>query len=223
MISKTREGSKVVSREADYLEFRKSGSPVVSGKQQIGSLTASQSSRGVMYPTVQSAIDDLSTFVFVDINSVLMNTDGESPEGVQQVSRMTISGTVTAPDVLPGETAATEVIIPVFGFPFKYNVGDSAEQVATEMARHIQTLVDDQKVFDFVQQSTESLDLIDIRFIDLQNHEFTDQTVHGITISVATTSKAKGGYGTWIKLGQKAETFEGATDPVTLHYYKRIA
>lgn len=223
MISKTREGARVVSREADYLEFRPSGGPIVGEKQQIGSLTASQSSRGVMYPTVQSAIDDLSSFVFTNINGVVMNTDGESPQGVQQVSRITISGTVEAPDELPGVTPPTEVTIPILGFPFKYTVGDTAEQMATEVAKHIQTLVDDSVVFDFVQQSTETLNMIDIRFIDYQNHSFEDYTVNGITISVATISEPRAGYGTWIKLGQKAETFENAPDPVTLHYFKRIA
>ncbi|WCZ66398.1 hypothetical protein [Yersinia phage MHG19] len=222
MISKTREGARVISREADYLEYRQSGGPVVAGKQQLGSLTASQSSRGVMHPTVQSAIDDLASFVFTDINGVVMNTDGESPQGVQQVSQITITGTVEAPETLPGETPLTEVTIPILGFPFKYTVGDTAEQMATEVAKHIQTLVDTSTVFDFVQQSTETLNMIDIRFIDYQNHEFEDYTVNGITISVSTISKAKGGYGTWIKLGQKAEMFENATDPVTLHYYKRI-
>lgn len=223
MMSKTREGARVVSREADFVQFSPSGSPIVGGKQQIGSLSATQSARGVMYPTVQSAIDDLASFTFVGINQVVINTDGESPEGVQQVSRMTITGTVTAPDVLPGETALTEVTIPILGFPFKYKVGDTAEQMATEVEKNIQTLVDTSTVFDFVQQSTETLNMIDIRFIDCQNHSFEAYTVNGITITVATISEAKGGYGTWTKLGQKAETFEGGTDPVTLHYYKRIA
>ncbi|UQJ95038.1 baseplate wedge subunit tail pin [Klebsiella phage CPRSA] len=57
-ISKTREGARVLSKEADYLQYDTYGKlPLIGGKRSIGEPNIDQTKRGVLYGNVQSAID----------------------------------------------------------------------------------------------------------------------------------------------------------------------
>lgn len=216
-ISKTREGAKVPSREADFLQYEMGTKlPLIGGKRTIGGANVDQLRKGVTYPNVQSAIDDLySLSEQIPVNGVIMMAEDSPPSAVQQVETITFSGIVTNPD--PDQTKAT---ITVYGFPFIFDNTTNASTVCEAVFNKFTDFVNDGKYFDLVTRKGTEGDILEVRFIDSVPHPVTDSVQYGITMSGVIDVQAKSGYGTWSKLG----TIDLAvTPPVTIYYFQRLA
>lgn len=215
--SKTREGARVVSREADFLQYEMgTKDPVIGGKRSIGGLNVDQTRRGVFYPTVQSAIDDLYSLSQLPINAVYISTEDAPPIAIQQVESVTFSGTVLNPD--PDQTKAT---IHVYGYPFVFdNTTNGATVCETVYNFFNDNLVANSQVFDLVTRKGTNGDILECRFIDAVSHPVTGKTENGITLTGSIDVPAKAGYGTWSKLGTSDLP---VTPAVPVFYFKRIA
>lgn len=226
LFTKTREGAKVSSREADYLEYRQheasSDNPIVGNTNDLGGISTDQTSKGVWYPTVQAAIEDLDSLLQGNVGDVVINVTGDNPEGVQQLGSVTFTGTINIIQESVDNPVTTKVI-EVLGFPITVEQGETGDQVAVKFAAAVEPYVLDNKVFAQCEQSSSDPTVVEFRHIDYRDHYYKDTKKYGVDISVVMTAPAKPGIGTWVKLGQEAKTFEGATDPVTLHYFKRIS
>lgn len=216
-ISKTREGAKVPSREADFLQYKMgSKDPIIGGKRTIGGANIDQLRKGVDYPNVQSAIDDLySLSQQIPINGVIMMAEDSPPTAIQQVETITFSGAVLNPD--PNETKAT---IHVYGFPFVLDNTTNAATVCETVFNKFTEFVNDEKYFDLVTRKGTNGELLEVRFIDSVPHPVTNTTENGITMAGTIDVQARSGYGTWTKLG---EVDLAVTPPVPIYYFKRIA
>ncbi|QPI17858.1 baseplate wedge subunit tail pin [Pectobacterium phage POP12] len=217
MISKTREGAKVPSREANYLQFNPDNKlPDIGGKRAIGGVNVDQTRLGVLYPNIQSAIDDLYSQIHqVPVNAVISLTVDQPPVAVQQVESITFSGSVSST-----EFEATKEVIHVYGYPFMFPLNTNASTICETVYNFFNTLVASEQVFDFVARKGANGDILEVRFIDCLPHERTDSTEHGVTMSGNIDVQAQSGYGTWSKLGT---TDLAVTPPVPLYHFKRIA
>lgn len=216
-ISKTREGAKVPSREADFLQYEMgTKDPLIGGKRTIGGANIDQLRKGVDYPNVQSAIDDLySLSQQIPINGVIMMTEDSPPTAVQQVETITFDGTVQNPD--PDQTKAT---IHVYGFPFVFDNTTNASTVCETVFNKFTEFVNDEKYFDLVTRKGLNGEILEVRFIDAVPHPVTNTTENGISMIGVIDVQARSGYGTWSKLG---EVDLAVTPPVPIYYFKRIA
>lgn len=217
-ISKTREGAKVPSRESDFLEYDIGNKrPVIGGKRSIGGANIDQTRRGVTYPNVQSAIDDLYTISEqIPINAILTTTEDAPPIAIQQVESITFSGVVLNPD--PNETKA---VIYVYGFPFVFNNNTNASTVCETVYNKFTDFANDEKYFDLVTRKGTSGEVLEVRFIDCVPHDVTNITENGITQAGTIDVPARSGYGTWTKLGEG--DLPSVTPAVHIYYFKRIA
>lgn len=217
-ISKTREGAKVPSREADFLEYEiGTKAPLIGGKRSIGGANIDQTSKGVNYPNVQSAIDDLYTLVEqIPVNGIVTMAVDEPPIAIQQVESITFSGTVLNAD--PGQTKAT---VHVYGFPFTFDNNTNASTVCETVFDKFTEFVAEEKYFDMVNRKGVNGDILEVRFIDSVPHPATAKTENGIGMNGTIDVAAKSGYGTWSKLG--SAELPGVTPAVTVYYFKRIS
>lgn len=216
-ISKTREGAKVPSREADFLQYEMgTKDPLIGGKRTIGGANVDQLRKGVDYPNVQSAIDDLySLSQQIPINGVIMMTEDSPPSAVQQVETITFGGAVLNPD--PDQTKAT---IHVYGFPFVFDNTTNASSVCEEVYNTFNDFVTQEKYFDLVTRKGLNGEMLEVRFIDAVPHPVTNKTENGISMVGTIDVQAKSGYGTWSKLG---EVDLAVTPAVPIYYFQRIA
>lgn len=216
-ISKTREGAKVPSREADFLQYEMGSKlPLIGGKRTIGGANVDQLRKGVEYPNVQSAIDDLySLSEQIPINGVVTMAEDNSPSAVQQVEIITFDGTVQNPD--PDQTKAT---VHVYGFPFVFDNTTNASTVCETVYNKFTEFVNDEKYFDLVTRKGLNGEILEVRFIDAVPHPVTNTSENGISMVGTIDVQAKSGYGTWSKLGQADLP---VTPAVTVYYFKRIA
>lgn len=224
MHTKTRGGAELQSRLADYLEFTPSSvnTAIIGNKNPIGATSTKQTSKGVWYPNVQAAIDDLASICTQPINSVVMNTDGINPAGTQQVTQLVFSGTASV-NISLGESILTKAKYQIMGFTIEVQDGDSSDIIATKLktvmdAAALKNIAIDACIKDPINPSQ-----LSIRHIDFQNHVAVSAKFLGITMTATVSSPAKFGYGTWFRLGQIATTMDGASTPETIHYFKRIA
>lgn len=216
-ISKTREGAKVPSREADFLQYEMGSKlPLIGGKRTICGANVDQLRKGVEYPNVQSAIDDLySLSEQIPINGVVTMAEDNSPSAVQQVESITFDGTVKNPD--PDQTKAT---VHVYGFPFVFDNTTNASTVCETVYNKFTEFVNDEKYFDLVTRKGLNGEILEVRFIDAVPHPVTNTSENGISMVGTIDVQAKSGYGTWSKLGQADLP---VTPAVTVYYFKRIA
>ncbi|AGJ71607.1 baseplate wedge subunit tail pin protein [Escherichia phage Lw1] len=216
-ISKTREGAKVPSREADFLQYEMgTKEPLIGGKRTIGGANVDQLRKGIDYPNVQSAIDDLYSLTQqIPINGVIMMTEDSPPTAVQQVETITFDGTVQNPD--PDQTKAT---VHVYGFPFVFDNTTNASTVCETVFNKFTEFVNDEKYFDLVTRKGLNGEILEVRFIDAVPHPVTNATENGISMVGVIDVQARSGYGTWSKLG---EIDLAVTPPVPIYYFKRIA
>lgn len=216
-ISKTREGAKVPSREADFLQYTMgTKEPIIGGKRTIGDANIDQLSKGVDYPNVQSAIDDLYSWVQqIPINGVIMMAEDAPPKAIQQVESITFGGMVQNPD-----PAITKATIHVYGFPFVFDNTTNASTVCEAVYNKFNDFATHEKYFDSVARKGVNGDILEVRFIDAVPHPATNETENGITKVGSIDVQAKSGYGDWVKLGSASLA---VTPAVTIYYFKRIA
>ncbi|AHY25142.1 baseplate wedge subunit [Pectobacterium bacteriophage PM2] len=208
----------VVSRFADFLQFITNPFKTneVAGERPIGGVSATQTSKGVFYPTVQSAIDDLSGRCDLEINSVIVNTDGIVPGFVNQSDQIKFSGTVIG--------TGTKMIY-VLGFPVIIDSSDTPEIIATKAEAVLIEAVINSIAIKSVSVDNTDASILNITYNDYQNHVFEEDVQHGVKITQTTVVSPRAGYGNWERLGTQSVTLTGGTvnGTITLYYFQRVS
>jgi hypothetical protein len=219
--SKTREGSKVFSRQAGAIELDQDNLPIgtQTGTNKIGAVTVDQLELGVGFPNVQSAINDLANLYQIPIGAVYTVVEDTSiadqtPKGVSMTERLTVVGTATA----------DSKVISVYGIPVILEVGDNRAQISTKIVQTLTPYKNKNIAFNSVSLVSGQDNQIEVVFIDTNTHNNFNAIYDGITITGETITTAKQGYGTWTYIGESpiAEPFPIET-AIKLKYYKRIA
>ena len=207
------------NRDSAFLSFTSDKNETLVGNNQpLGSVTISELYKGVDYSNVQSALNSIQSLYTVDINSVMINTDGINPAGVSQYDSFKFVGTATDSTKQIGD----KLKFNFYGLYVDVLNGDSAEEVASKVKSAIEAEITKTHVFNTVAVG-QSLDTITVSYIDYNNHTLTDIENLSVTVEYSNISPAKSGYGTWKRLGTQTLTLDGASEPVTLHYFKRIS
>lgn len=216
----TRSKASVISRLADFLQFNTNPLDItaVSGNRPIGGVSATQTNKGVFFPTVQSAIDDLANRCDLPVNTVVQNTDGVVPGFTNQSDQLKFSGVTTGP-------AGTPHMIYVLGFPVLVNPTDTAILVASKAYSVLLDATVEGTAIQSVSIDTADLTVLNITYNDYQSHIFPDVTQHGITISQTTVVQPRAGYGNWEQMGTQDVTLAGGSvnGTITLYYFKRVS
>lgn len=192
------------------------GSILVGNNQPVGSPTIDQTRKGVHYPNVQAAIDDMPALFTLGINSVIINTDGINPAGNSQVNDFKFSGTIQ----YPGKIVGDDVIFDFYGFRATVKVGDTGEEVAAKIKPILEIAVADNHVIDKVNFGA-TLDILQLRYNDFQTHILPQYTLYGVKVSPTISSPAKPGYGIWSRIGTTTVKLDGATENTTFYYFRR--
>lgn len=217
-MSNTTSLSQNTSRYASKLKYTPGNNILVANTQPIGSLTIDQTKDGIDYPNIQSAIDDLTALTILPLDTVVTNTSGISPAGVQQADEYTFTGTVS----VEGKSAGDVVKFNCFGFYTDVLVGDTADQVATKVITTLKLAAQNGVVFNTVNVGSQ-LFIIQVLYNDTQPHKLEGYVDIGIKIEVATISPPKHGYGVWTRIGTQTITLDGSSEPVVLYYFRRDA
>lgn len=216
--SKTRGGANSVSDDAAFLKFDVgSKDPIIGNSRPIGGVNVDQSNKGVMYPNVQSAIDDLYSIATVRIGDVLVTTNATPPQAAGQVETLTFSGTATWSGT---DQKIKKTVIHVYGVPIIVNIGATHTDVVSATLAKFQELMNKQILFKRVSKKADDsgvADKLEVEMLDAVQHQPFSRTENGITITGHIDSPARGGYGTWTDLGTESKFGE------TLHYFKRTA
>lgn len=216
-MSKNTTLSQNTSRNSNFHEFDlKEGNILIANNQPYGSPTIDEAQHGVKYPNVNAAINDMPALFTMGVNTVVINTDGISPAGNSQVDEYKFTGVVKAEGKKPGE----KTIINCFGFHTEVTVGATAEEATTSIKATLELAKSDGIVFNDVITGA-TLDIIQVRYNDFQEHYLKPYTDQGVTITPTTVSPAKPGYGIWTRIGTETRTLDGATGSILLHYFKR--
>lgn len=220
MFSLTRSKAGLVSRLADYLQFRTNpkNENVIAGQRELGGVSASQTSKGIFYPTVQSAIDDLYGRAELPVGSVVMAMTNEPPKTINQSDQLAFTGEVA------GEVGE-QIMIYVLGFPVIVEGTDSAILVASKAQAVLTQAVVDSIAIQSVEIDAADASVLNITYNDYQNHVFEPETQYGITMTQTIVVEPQPGYGIWEWLGGASTTLVGGSinGPATFHYFQRTS
>lgn len=206
---KTRGAARVVSRNADHIDYNLSNRAVIGGKQPVGAVSIRQAVHGTYSPTIQGAVDDLITMIEMPIGGCMLTWDDITPNGQPQSQLVTISGTLAAQE--PGNTQA---VVHVYGFPFKFAIGTTPNVITSEVIRQFKQLAAENSYFQTVTQQDPTS--FEVTFIDNQSHEIYSNVENGVTVVSSVTSPAVYGYGNWDLVGSETKFTK------TLNYFRRI-
>lgn len=212
MISKTREGAKVFSRQAKALELDQHDlyEGQIKGVAKIGSPTVDSLQLGVEFPNVQSAIEDIANSYQVPISGVSFFMNDQPPGGTQMVERITVIGT------------AAETFVEIYGIKVKVNIGDNQNNITTAIKAKLDEYKANKIAISDVTAVSGAGNQLDVKFIDTNNHVNYQYLRSDVKITGATSTRAVPGYGTWTKLGHTNITdTEGGTTQVFA--YRRIS
>ncbi len=211
----------VISRHASYLEFQNTSKNItaVMGQRAIGGPSATQTTEGIFYPTVQSAIDDIAFRYELPVGSVITNTNNLSPAAISQSDKIKFTGSISGAGV--GDT----VLFFIFGIPVEVIVGDSAVLVASKVNDALLTAVADSLIVSSSAIDSVDQSILNITYNDYQNHNFAPFAQYGCTLSQTITQQPRGGYGSWEYLGTSTQTLSGGTanGAISLYHYKRVS
>lgn len=214
MISKTREKARVVSRDASFIEYNQgSKDPLIGNSRAIGGVNIDQSRKGVDYPNVQSAIDDLYTISQLRVGDVLVSTNPTAPEAVGQIETLTFTGAVKN----SANPEFQKAVVHVYGIPFVFNKDQTHLDVIGVVLDKFTEMMNNNEIFSNVKRKGDENNELEVQFIDCIEHPATDTNENGIKITGTIDSPARAGYGTWSNMGSE-EKFGS-----TLYYFKRIA
>ncbi|ACL78380.1 gp11 baseplate wedge subunit and tail pin [Escherichia phage JS10] len=209
------------SRLADYLElsYTSDKPTAVADQRPIGGPSANQTQKGVYFPTVQSAIDDIAFRTELPVNSVIITTENRAPGFIQQSDKITFTGSISS-----GGELGDPVIIKVFGLPVEVLVGDSSVLVASKVNDVFLDAIANSYIL--AETSIDALDqsTLNIKYNDYQNHIFSPYKQSGCTISHTIVQQPRAGYGKWEYLGNSTQSLAGGTvnGTIPLYYYKRL-
>lgn len=218
MFSLTRSKAGVISRLADYLQFRvnKSKPTFVANQRPLGGVSASQTMKGIFYPTIQGAIDDLAGRNDLPVNSVVINTDGLPPGFNNQSDQLKFTGQVIGN---PGESK----MIYVLGFPVTVEVGDTDIAVASKAYAVLADALVNTIAISSVEIDSADATVLNITYNDYQNHIYTPEPQYGISITQTIVVEGKSGYGNWARMGIVDQPLVGGEvdGSITLYYFRR--
>lgn len=210
----------VISREADFLGFRKNPTQIdILNNQSVGSVTISQLAKGFYDDNVESAINDVHNIARADVGTVTINTSGVSPEGTSQVDYWSFSGSVTDPSLPDG----SPVIVKVYGLPVNATVGMTADEFVVQLRTTLRNAISDQLAIAEYKDDPTVGTKLQITYLDNQRHVLPTYSSYGITVSQEIVSQAKSGYGTWNLLGAQTLTLDNHNSPTTFYYFVRTA
>ncbi|AEJ90223.1 baseplate wedge subunit [Acinetobacter phage ZZ1] len=205
------------SREASHHEFDvKKGSIIVGNNQPIGSPSISQSQKGIKVPNVEDAINDVASLTILPLNTIIINDDGNSPQGISQIDEFKFIGSIKDPSKQTGD----EVKFDFYGFVVPVKIGDNAEEVAAKVKLELDLAKSAGIVFNRVENGA-TLDILQLTYNDVQSHELDDLVQYTMRVTQNTVSPARGGYGIWNRIGTQTITLDGTTKPTILYYFKR--
>lgn len=212
--SRTRDGSKVFSREAGTIAFNQQNvaSPLVGGSERIGGVTVDQLQLGADYPNVQSAIDGVINLYQVPVNGVVAYTDqSQTPAGVQMTEELTITGT------------ASDTVALVYGIPVALVIGDNDATITDKVIAVLDKYKANGIAFKSVSKVSGSNNKISVTFLDTNPHpNYFYQNVN-LIIQGITTTQAVPGYGSWSFIGTSTITNPGGSGTTTLYHHRRNA
>ena len=215
VFSKTREGAKVFSREANYLEFETDNKDLsVGNKAPYGSPSLKQTQHDIWYPTVQAAIDDVRSLSPTFLGEIKM-TIGTDPNPVKQQTRMTITGVCNL------GSDVEEQYLDILGFKIKMVSGDDGNTTAAKWKAAADGYAAAGIAIDKIQIAGSSQNIVEITHLDYQNHSFEDFRWNGISVSFGIISPPQMGYGSWLNLGTEDKTIGLNTYKVT--YWQRMS
>lgn len=219
MISVSSSKAGLTSRQAAFLQYETAADSIdVMNTQPIGSNTISQKYQGVDYPNVQSAIEDIRGFAILPIGSIVINDTGTSPEGIQQIDDWTFTGEVA----VEGKVAGDDVLVDVYGFMIPAKVGDTDTEFAAKVKTVLEDAITAGEIISSVEVSSSAGNILNVKYIDNQEHILPAYSSCGVSISASIQSPSKVGYGAWDLIGRQSLTFDGATSPTVLQYFKRM-
>ncbi|ULA52399.1 baseplate wedge subunit and tail pin [Enterobacter phage vB-EclM_KMB19] len=219
MISVSSSKAGLKSRNADFLQYEIAPDSIdVMNTQPIGSNTISQKYKGVDFPNVQSAIEDVRGFAILPIGTIVINDTGVSPEGIQQIDDWTFTGTVA----VDGKSEGESVLVDVYGFMVPALIGDTDTEFAAKVKLVLEDAITAGDVISSVEVSTSAGNILNVKYIDNQEHILPSYSSCGVSISASIQSPSKVGYGSWDLIGRQSLTFDGATSPTVLQYFKRM-
>lgn len=214
VFSKTREGAKVPSREANYLEFELDSKDIsVGNRAPYGSPSLKQTQHGIWYPTIQAAIDDVRAMTTETIGEIKITT-GTNPTPVQQITRITINGVC---NLTPG----SDEYLSILGLKVKMVNGDTGPTTAAKWKAIADGLAASAIAMENIQISGSTQNIIDVKHLDYQNHEFTGFRWNGIEVSFAVQSVPRAGYGNWQLIGSEDKNLGGVVTKMT--YWQRMS
>ncbi|MGL6228668.1 MAG: hypothetical protein ACRC3J_05610 [Culicoidibacterales bacterium] len=179
---------------------------------KLGEPTLVDAGNHVDYKNVQSALVDLAQAMAQPVGGVLMNTTGQTPNGVAQQSSLTFSGAVKTPDGNPAQ-------IGVYGLRVEVQDGATASQVRDAVFKALE-VYDNSNIY-LKNLTVSGDDSILYTHLDRKSHPVLSKTAYGITITGAVTSPALAGYGTWVKFNEETVTYKDVT--TTVHSWRRTA
>ncbi|WZB37632.1 baseplate wedge protein [Erwinia phage COW86c] len=219
MISVSSSKAGLTSRQAAFLQYETAADSIdVMNTQPLGSNTISQKYQGVDYPNVQSAIEDIRGFAILPIGSIVINDTGTSPEGIQQIDDWTFTGEVA----VEGKAAGDDVLVDVYGFMVPAKVGDTDTEFAAKVKTVLEAAITAGEIISSVEVSSSAGNILNVKYIDNQEHILPAYSSCGVSISASIQSPSKVGYGAWDLIGRQSLTFDGATSPTVLQYFKRM-
>lgn len=219
MISVSSSKAGLKSRNADFLQYEIApGSIDVMNTQPIGSNTISQKYKGVDFPNVQSAIEDVRGFAILPIGTIVINDTGTSPEGIQQIDDWTFTGAVE----VEGKNAGDSVLVDVYGFMVPATVGDTDTEFTAKVKTVLENAITAGEIISSVEVSSSAGNILNVKYIDNQEHVLPAYSSCGISVSASIQSPSKVGYGAWELIGRQSLTFDGASAPTVLQYFKRV-
>ena len=207
--SPTRSAARVTSRDSTTIEYKPNGIPDIAGKRAVGESNVRNTSKGVFYPNVQAAIDDLYGMACAQIGEGKITWQEMPLDGTSQTVRLRFEGTATSID-------GVDVLINVFGFPFVVKAGTKATDLATTVRTEFTKYKDNGEYFTTVNTIGDG-STIEIQFTDNIQHDVFNFNQHGITITGTIINDAIPGYGIWELVGK--ETKFGRD----MFYYRRKA
>lgn len=217
--SVTRSKAGVISRLADFLQFRTNPTKTteVAGNRAIGGVSVSQTLKGIFYPTVQSAIDDLANRCDLPINTVVHNTDGVIPGFTSQSDQLKFDG------IIAGDSGPK--MIYVLGFPVTVESTDTAILVASKAAAVLTDASVNGIAISTVEIDTADSSILNITYNDYQDHVIEPTIQQGVSITQTIVVQPRAGYGNWEQMGTQDVTLTGGSvnGTITLYYFKRVS
>lgn len=101
-------------------------------------------------------------------------------------------------------------------------IGDTDTEFAAKVKLVLEDAITAGDVISSVEVSTSAGNILNVKYIDNQEHILPSYSSCGVSISASIQSPSKVGYGSWDLIGRQSLTFDGATSPTVLQYFKRM-